>query len=137
MGTQLALTAYDIPEAIDITDFNCDGKPEIYTANGGWNAISIYSQDAAGVYGSYQLKFITAASHYNSSAMGIGDLDNDGRKDIVSISNTNKLNILYNVSKPTSFATIDTLIIIDTLYSRPSKSQFQSLIIKQSFKNNF
>jgi hypothetical protein len=117
MGTQLALTAYDIPEAIDITDFNCDGKPEIYTANGGWNAISIYSQDAAGVYGSCQLKFITAASHYNSSAMGIGDLDNDGRKDIVSISNTNKLNILYNVSKPTSFATIDTLIIIDTVYT--------------------
>lgn len=117
LGTQLSLSAYDIPEAIDITDFNCDGKPEIYTANGGWNAISIYSQNTTGIYSNYQLKYITSASHYNSSAMGIGDLNNDGRKDLVSISNTNKLNFLYNVSKPTSFTNIDTLIAVDTLYT--------------------
>lgn len=74
--------AYDVPEPLEISDLNCDGKNEIIILHGGWQNVSVYSQDSLGNYGPYALFPLTYASHYTPQGLSIGDINNDGKKDI-------------------------------------------------------
>lgn len=101
----IELPAYDIPEPVTISDLNNDGKNEIICAHGGWMKVSIFEQNNS-VYNSYSLHNIPYASSYNNQGMDVGDINNDGKKDIVLADYNNGLVILYNntVLKNTSFA---------------------------------
>ena len=81
---------------IEIADLNNDGKNEIIIGHPGYNSYSIFSSK----YGNYKL-ISTSYMPYNNSAdtqsLSIGDLNNDGLKDLA-FSFTSGINIIYNTS---------------------------------------
>ena len=112
------IPAYDLPEPIKISDLDNDGKNEIITVHGGWNNASIYEQDISGNYNSYQLLPLPYASSYDREGLAVGDINNDGKKDIV-IANYNRgLDILYNSSTLSSIDYISKEEII--IYPNPT-----------------
>ncbi len=92
--------SYDIPEPVEVADVNGDGKPDVLVAHGGWTALGVYLQ-AAGVLGSEMLEPIPYASHYNPHGLAVGDIDNDGRPDVVLADYNNGLVILRHAHPPT------------------------------------
>jgi len=92
------IPAYELPGPIKVADLNNDGKNEIITVHGGWENVTVYSQNSSGDYGNYQMFPLPYASSYNEDGISIGDINNDGKKDIV-IANYNRgIDILYNIS---------------------------------------
>jgi hypothetical protein len=97
MNAPSEIAAYDIPEPIEIADLNNDGKNEIVAAHGGWNGLTVYQQNPVN-YNSYTLFPIPYASHYEEQGMAIGDVNNDGRKDVAIADYGHGLVILYNTT---------------------------------------
>lgn len=109
----LAIPAHDIPEPVEIADLNCDGKNEIILAHSGWMTISIYEQNSTGSYHDYKTLPVPYCS-YGPYGLAIGDVNNDGRKDIVTTSNSDGLVILYNATLPPVKQLLATLFKTDT-----------------------
>ncbi|OYU79096.1 MAG: hypothetical protein CFE23_15670 [Flavobacterium sp. BFFFF1] len=106
-GTQLfsnpsLLSAYDIPEPIEVADLNNDGRNEIITAHGGWMSLSCYEQGLSGQYGPYYDYPLPYASHYNRQGLALGDFNNDGLKDVAIADYNHGLVMLYNISESLS-----------------------------------
>ncbi len=118
-SSPLVIPAYDIPESIEIADLDCNGTNEIILVNGGWNNLSIYQQNASGIYTTYNKFNIPYASHYNPYGLSIGDINNDGGKDIAIADYNNGLILLYNSSTadPAKNDTIAHSKSYDTTYS--------------------
>jgi hypothetical protein len=93
--------AYDIPTAIKVADLNCDGDNEIIVGNDGWEKISIYDKHNSGGYSSYTL--YPSLYYFTPYKMAVGDINNDGRPDIVDVDQEAKLSILYNTLKTAHF----------------------------------
>lgn len=118
------LLSYDIPESVEIADLNCDGRNEIITLNGGWLKASVYEQDTANEYNSFKLFSIPYASHYKPQGLSIGDINNDGRKDIAIADYNNGLVLLYNTTMPQNFSVVDTLMHITTVNTTVSNTSY-------------
>ncbi len=97
------LPCYDMGSDVIISDMNCDGKKEIMVAHGGgWNAVSVYSQNGNGLYSTYQSFFVTTfQGPYYPQSMAVGDINSDGKKDIVIADHTFGLLYLLNNTPPT------------------------------------
>jgi len=106
---------YEIPSNIEIADFNCDGISEIFMNHGGWNAITVWSQNASGTYTDYDTYQVSVAQHPSPEGLTSGDIDHDGKLDIVGVGDFTTIQLLYNVSIPTSFTQIDTSVVTDTI----------------------
>ncbi len=98
MNAPTEISAYDIPEPIEIADLNNDGKNEIVVVHGGWNNLSCYEQNASGTYGTYSSFPLPYASHYDHQGLAVGDFNNDGGKDVAIADYNQGLVILYNIS---------------------------------------
>lgn len=94
----ISLNAYDLPEPVEIADLNNDGKKDIITAHGGWENLSTYTQNNTGDFSTYQLFPLPYATTYNFDALSVGDINNDGKKDIVTANYNRGVDILYNTS---------------------------------------
>ncbi len=92
--------SYDIPEPVEAADVNGDGKPDVLVLHGGWNALGVYLQ-TAGALGSEVLEPVPYASHYNPHGLAVGDIDSDGRPDVVLADYNNGLVILRHAHPPT------------------------------------
>lgn len=114
LNPAVSTPAYEIPSAIEVADFDCDGKPEIFMNHGGWDAITVWS-DSAGQYTTYDIYPVSVAQHPKPEALTAGDINNDGRLDIVTVGNETTIQLLYNISIPSSFTQVDTSIVIDTV----------------------
>jgi hypothetical protein len=128
LNNPIEIQAYEIPEPIEIDDLNNDGLNEIIVVHGGWLKLSVYQQNGT-LFNPYQLFDIPYASHYNNQGMDIGDINNDGRKDIAIADYNYGLVILYNTStlSNTSFEKGNLFIFPNPVYdSFEIKSDFSS-----------
>lgn len=93
------IPAYELPDAIKVADLNNDGKNEMIAAHGGWSKVTVYSQNTSGIYANgYQSFPVAYATSYNEDGVAVGDINNDGKKDIVIADYNVGLDILYNIS---------------------------------------
>lgn len=129
-STPVSLNAYELPNTVEIADLNGDGKKEIITPHGGWNNLSVFSQNSNNTYGSYQLFPLPYASFYSFDGLSIGDINNDGKKDIV-IANYNRgVDILYNT---TTLGTKESEVSFVKIYPNPTSDK---LFISNNNKYN-
>ncbi len=113
----MAFDAYDIPTPIKIADLNCNGRNEIISGHGGWPGICVYKSDSTYQFGRYKRYQIFASSILNPYALAIGDLNNDGLKDIALANLYHGVTILYNNSPYTAehIVSEDSVMTLDTL----------------------
>lgn len=115
LQSPIELQAYDIPTPVEIADLNCDGKNEIIIAHSGWLKVTFYEQDNIEQYNNYQSFSVPSTQGYEPYGLSVGDINNDGKKDIALASSQFGLIILINNSTPTN---------IDTSYSITNNSLY-------------
>lgn len=114
-----ARQAYDIPEPVVVTDVNCDGRDEIIVVHGGWLRMSVYNGTPVGQYNSYTQFDVPNSSHFNARGLAVGDLNQDGMKDVAIASSNTGIVLLYNngqnsIFNPTTSAVTLEGILITT-----------------------
>jgi len=114
------MPAYELPDALRVADLNNDGKNEIIAVHGGWNRVTTYSQNSSGNYANgYQQFPVAYASSYNEDGLAVGDINSDGKKDIVIADYNVGLDILYNTSAVLSVQEAEKIHRV-TLYPNPA-----------------
>jgi len=89
--------SYDVPQPIVVADMDLDGRADIVTLHGGWQALGVYRQNALGSLEPEQLfQPIPYASSYNPHGLAIGDVNSDGMPDAVIADYNNGLIVLTN-----------------------------------------
>ncbi|WP_298220525.1 T9SS type A sorting domain-containing protein [Flavobacterium sp.] len=109
--------AYDIPNPVEIDDFNNDGENELITVHGGWQKLSCYQQDNNNLLGNYTLYPSPGSSHYDYQALSLGDLNHDGKKDVAVADTWLGLLVYYNT---TTLSTADFNEEKTTIYPNPA-----------------
>ncbi|PWG80605.1 MBG domain-containing protein [Pararcticibacter amylolyticus] len=102
-------------------DLNGDGKPEVVTANAGSNNISVITNTAGrGVFNSSSFApAVNYAAAEGSRSVAIGDLDADGKAELVAANNkSNTVSVFHNTTSGTtaSFASPENFATGDTPY---------------------
>jgi hypothetical protein len=96
-----AYTSYDIPEPVDVADFDLDGRADVVTLHGGWNRAGLYRQLPGGGLDVEELYPIPYASHYEPHGLAVGDLNGDGSPDVALADYNYGLVVLRNVDAGT------------------------------------
>lgn len=111
----IAYPVYGNSGTIEIADLNNDGKNEIIIGHPGYNSYSIFSSN----YNNYKLisnNYMPYNNSVDTQSLSIGDLNNDGLKDLV-FSYTSGINIIYNTTPILAINESD--IIKEKIYPNP------------------
>ncbi len=100
LGTAVSYPSYDIPEPIGTADFDLDGRADVVTLHGGWNAAGVYREQTDGTLAAEERYTIPYASHYNAHGLAVGDLDGNGSPDLAVADYNNGLVVLRNLTQP-------------------------------------
>jgi hypothetical protein len=87
----------DIPEPVEVADVDLDGRADVVTLHGGWNAAGTYLQGANGTLAPELLSPIPYASHYEPHGLAVGDVDGNGSPDVALADYNNGLVVLRNL----------------------------------------
>ncbi len=90
--------SYDNPQSLMVADLDMDGNPDVILLHGGWNAAGVYRQTSPGTLLTEQLLTLPYASSYNRQGLAVGDINGDGRPDVVLADYNNGLVVLYNTT---------------------------------------
>jgi hypothetical protein len=82
LGAPTIYSSYDIPEPLVVADMNGDNLGDVVTLHGGWMQAGVYLQEA-GALGPESLFPIPYASEYKPKGLAVGDVNGDGKPDIV------------------------------------------------------
>jgi hypothetical protein len=88
--------SYDIPESVEVADFNLDGRQDALTLHGGWQRAGLYSGQAGGSLAAEELYALPYASHYEGHGLAVGDVNGDGSPDVALADYNNGLVVLRN-----------------------------------------
>ncbi len=97
LAPPISYASYDIPEPVEVADFDLDGREDVVTVHGGWNRAGLYRQQSDGGLAVEELYSIPYASHYEPHGLAVGDLSGDGSPDIALADYNNGLVVLRNV----------------------------------------
>jgi hypothetical protein len=90
------LDTSDVPEPIAAADLNGDGLTDLEVAHGGWQSLGILLRQSDGSFAPEALVPLPYAGHYEPQSLAVGDINGDGKPDIVLADPTNGLVVLYN-----------------------------------------
>ncbi len=92
------LGAYINNSKLRIEDLNCDGRNEIIMVHDGWSEMTVYEQNTFNNYHSYVSFPAFTPTHCLPKGFCVGDINNDGRKDVVIAVESLGLDVLINQS---------------------------------------
>jgi gliding motility-associated-like protein len=92
------LGAYINNSKLRIEDLNCDGRNEIIMVHDGWSEMTVYEQNTVNNYSSYVSFQALTPQHCLPKGFCVGDINNDGRKDVVFATENSGLDVLINQS---------------------------------------
>jgi hypothetical protein len=94
--------SYEMPESIHAGDLNGDGRDDVVVAHGGWDSAGYYLQQAGGGLAAEELLPLPTygGSHYHRDGVAVGDVNCDGRQDIVTADYNYGLVVLAQESAP-------------------------------------
>jgi hypothetical protein len=101
LGTATSDASYDVPQPVAVADLDADGRPDVITVHGGWQAVGVYHGQGAGALAPEDLYPIPYASSYNPQGLAIGDVNGDHAADVVIADSNNALVVLLNAHAPT------------------------------------
>ncbi len=100
LQTPVSYPAYDIPQPVKLADINGDGRLDVVTAHGGWDALSVFLQGSNGTLQAYTTYSLPYASNYRPEGMAVGDVNHDGKLDVAVADYNNGLVVLYQSVPP-------------------------------------
>ena len=96
------------PQGVEVRDLDGDGRPDLLVANSGDGTVSILRNTGGTgslTTNSFALK-VDIATGSGCDSVAVGDLDGDGKPDVVAVnSGNNTLSLLRNISAPGSITT--------------------------------
>lgn len=112
LNTGYTLSGHSGTASPKMIDLNCDGKKELVILHSGWTTYSVFESNNNYKFSTYKI-FNTTYGQYSNSSLSFGDINYDGKKDIVFSSNTG-MQVGINESISISYSVFDTLTKLKT-----------------------
>lgn len=97
LGPPVRYAAYDSPEPVVLADVDRDGRQDLVVAHGGWEQVSVQLQRPNGLLGRPQFSWVPRSSHYDHRGLAAGDINADGKPDVVLADQNHRLILLYQL----------------------------------------
>jgi fibronectin type 3 domain-containing protein len=97
LAAPVAYPSYDIPQPVEVADFNHDGVGDVVTLHTEWFEAGLYRGAAGGALGSEELYEIPGGD-FLPHGLAVGDLNGDGWPDVAFADNNGFLGILRNAA---------------------------------------
>jgi hypothetical protein len=121
LAAPVSYASYDIPEPVDVADLDQDGRADVLTVHGGWNAAGAYRGGPEGGLATEELSPLPYASHYQPHGLAIGDVNGDSALDAAIADYNNGLVLLLGIV-PAPSADLSVSVTASGATAKPRKA---------------